>query len=122
MSSKRPSKYMQLSVKTKLEIISQVNATKSIRSVARDSNVSEASIRGWISNADKLRTMIKDPTVKIACRKRLFGGGLKAKFVNLEMKLIEYIEDRNKKGLCVKDRYIIANALRFRSNVINLVI
>ena len=121
MTSKRPSKYTQLSVKAKLDIIALVNPLKSIRSVARDCNVSEASIRGWIINTDKLRAMIKDLSVKIACRKRLFGGGLKAKFSNLEAQLIQYIEDRNKKGLCVKDRYIIANAIRIKNEILSLI-
>ena len=54
------------------------------------------------------------PTLKSA----LGNVFLVVKFEGLEMKLFQYILDRNSKGLCVKDRYIIANAFRIRDQLL----
>jgi transposase len=82
--NKKRGKYNQISVKRKLEIIEQVKQNKSVRSVAQLNDISESCIRGWIKNADLLKALLKDSTVQVRARKRLFGGGRHCQFAQLE--------------------------------------
>lgn len=84
---------------------------QSIRAFAKSKNLDESLIRRWKKAEAALRAG------KSASR-RLPGGGRKSFFPQLEARLYNWVHERNKKGLKVKCKYIIARAIEIKKELI----
>jgi hypothetical protein len=113
-----PKKRHQISIHKKLRLIGKVKDGRSIRSVARENLVAESNIRNWITQEDELKSLVFDRNIQTKFRKRLVGGGRNAQFDEIEKMLMNYVNEKNEKGICVKRRYLIANALKFRNHLV----
>ncbi|KAL3690532.1 hypothetical protein R1sor_016841 [Riccia sorocarpa] len=63
-------------------------------------------LRGWYAQRDRLVQALQDSDILTKSRRRLIGGGRKLQFAAVEEQLYEWIIDRNRKGLRVKDQFI----------------
>jgi Tc5 transposase DNA-binding domain/DDE superfamily endonuclease len=73
---------------------------------------STGTIRGWHKNRDAIAQALKNRDVETRTRRRLFGGGRRVQYQDVEDRVKEWILDHNAKGLRVKDQYIRAKARR----------
>ncbi|RHY17318.1 hypothetical protein DYB32_010539 [Aphanomyces invadans] len=78
--------------------------------LAKRFKIAVSSIRDWVAQKDKLRTMINTTEKRIHVRRRLDGGERKTKLHKLEEALVSWIDGKNKLGLRVLDQYIQAKA------------
>ena len=104
------SKKRSFTIEEKLAIIHKTRqSNNSIRKVGKEKGINESTISGWISKENEMKQMLQDKTIQIRAKRRIFGGGIKAQFADLENQLISWVRERNDRGLTVK-KYIIANA------------
>lgn len=106
------------SVEKKLSALAKVDGGQSMRSVAKDLGVHESVVRSWKRSQLKLNSFASATKESLRTVRRV-GCGKSASFPILEQKLITWIEIRNKKGLRVKDKFIIARAKALRDDFIS---
>jgi transposase len=82
-----------------------------IVSLAKKFGLSHHTLPGWIKNQEKLANTVQDRDVETRRSRRLEGGGRKTSFGSLEEKLHNWVKDKNRKGLKVKDQYMKQKAL-----------
>lgn len=100
-------------IKQRLDAVSSVVpgvAGKSIRAISKERGMSTKSLRRWIRDEAIMKQLAADGKTKVRVARKLPGSGRKPLFLELEKRLIAWVQDRNTKGLRVKDALIIARA------------
>lgn len=116
-SNTRNKTRMSYTIEKKLAVLERVEKGESIRSVGRSLGIHESVIRAWKRSGEKLKSFAS--VKKESLRKvRRVGCGKSASFPLLEQRLIAWVEIRNKQGLRVKDKFIIAHAKAIRDEFI----
>lgn len=113
-------KYKSYTIREKLVIIN-LTKSKSIRKVGIENGIPESNIWSWIKQEDHFKELLRNKNVKINSRKRLFGGGKSAQFEEMEDFLMDFINDRNKKGLTVKSKYLKIQALKIKEENVEMI-
>ncbi len=109
-----PPKRKSYTIKTKLDIIRSYErgtSGKGLPALAKEHGISRDTLRGWIKKKGELESALEDDEIESRKVRRLTGGGRKPKFDELEDNLLNWIKEKNKKGLRVKDQYICQKAL-----------
>ena len=106
------------SIKVKLQLLKQLAISgASVRSFAALHKIDESTVRRWKRDEAKMKLVVKGAQSSRTMRK-LPGSGRKSAFPALEARLFSWIQSRNKAGLRVKDKYIVAKAKAFREQMI----
>lgn len=95
----------------------KIQAGQSIRSAGKELGIDESTVRGWKRNQEKLRSFATSKKGNLRTVRRV-GSGKSAAFPVLEQRLITWVELRNKQGLRVKQKFIIARAKALRDDLI----
>ena len=106
------------SIKIKLQLLKQLALSgASVRSFATLHKLDESTVRRWKRDEEKMKDAVKGMRKSTTMRK-LPGSGRKSLFPTLETRLFNWIQMRNKTGLRVKDKYIVAKAKAIREDMI----
>jgi transposase len=103
-------------IKQKSDIINEYKKNVKgcgFKAIAAKHNISIGTIRGWVDKKKDIEESLIDRNNQSKKQRRLPGGGRKAKFSEtvFEPSLLLWIEEKNRKGLRVKDQYITAKAI-----------
>jgi Tc5 transposase DNA-binding domain len=74
--------------------------------------LSSGAIRGWYKNREEIARVLQNRDIETRASRTLSGTGRSGKYQDVEEVVKEWILERNKKGLRVKDQYIRAKARR----------
>ena len=102
MSAKR----RNYTIKNKLDIIRSYEkgvVGKGLPALAREHGISRDTLRGWLNKKQELEDALNDSEIETRKVRRLCGGGRKPLLDNLEEELFLWIQEKNIKGLRVKD-------------------
>jgi hypothetical protein len=108
-----PAKRSNYTIKQKVDIIREHK--KGVKgfglpALSKKYNIPRDTLRGWLEKKSELEALLQNPTSQSRRCRRLPGGGRKAMLMDLEIELDQWIAEKNKKGLRVKDQYIQAKA------------
>ncbi|KAK1946928.1 Tigger transposable element-derived protein 4 [Phytophthora citrophthora] len=104
-----PSSHRSYSITQKLAILAEYEpgvARSGFRALAIKQNTNSSTVQGWWSQREELKAVFRNPQVATRTVRHLTGGGRRPAHNELERRLYEWIEARNRKGLRVKDSYI----------------
>lgn len=97
----------KINISAKLNIISQVKNGASLHSLSKSSGFQRAQIKNWLKNEVRLT----NTDCKNKCRVR--GGGRRASFPQLEVKLLDWFQHQRRQKLIVNFRRIRIEANKF---------
>ncbi|GBG74595.1 hypothetical protein CBR_g19003 [Chara braunii] len=101
------------SIKAKLDIVKEYVPGvkgKGFDIVGRRFGVDKFTLRQWVTQKDKLEEALKNTITNSRTQRRLGGGGRKPAHDELEEQLEQWVLQKNKSGLRVRDQYIQAKA------------
>lgn len=89
-----------------------------VRAFAAKFGYSECTVRRWIKQKDKLEAFKRTKGHSVKECRRLVTIGRKGYFPRLEAELYNWIVQRNQMGLRIKDKYIMAKALKIKEELL----
>ena len=113
---KATAKRKSYTIKNKLDILQEYQPVvkgKGFIAVSKKYNIPPSTLKGWFKDKQKLQETLQSREVNSRTRRRAFRGGRNPEYPEIETKLIKWIEERNTKGLRVKDKYIELKAKQF---------
>ena len=91
----------------KLNIISKYKPNEyGFQKLSNEFSIPVTNLKRWNSQKDELKNLLTNKEISVRNVRRLAGGGRKEQFDELEKLLFDWVTERNKNGLRVKDIYI----------------
>ncbi len=98
------------SVSFKLQVVDYAKK-KSKREAARHFSINRRCIQRWCQEEDQLRTFHKEKKIKKSALRKP-GGGRKVRYMDIEVKLMEWFKERREAGARVTGKSLRREALR----------
>lgn len=114
---KVPASRKSYTLKFKLAVVRDLETPKEDKSMKTKSeivskyNISFKMLTDWLRRKDDLIGALEDHSKSLATMRRISSGCRTIPYPELDLLLKEWIYDRNKKGLVVKDKYLKKKAL-----------
>ena len=67
-----------------------------------------------------MKKMVPDKTIQVRILRNFPGRGKRVRFSDLENQLIEWIRQRNAKGLTVSNKYLMARAIVIKKKILEI--
>lgn len=93
----------------KLKVLNDYEAGvkgKGFATVAKRYNLHPSTLRGWFENKELLRKQRLTKSHRTGHKHRLPGGGMKAKWPEIEKKCFEWVQEMNGKGIGVMGKQL----------------